>query len=571
MFRCRELLLLILFIAVSQLTTACSKTSSEPGLLPAAGAGLDATNIDQIVGIAAQQANAMYNGLRTNANVDRSVAMDFVHNSHAGIFPKKERLDADAFNENDWIGLSWSQLLNLPFFGAPREFLYKDIVNTTTGCGADSSAGSMVIQSSLTDAAGAVLAERPTLDTLSQNHWVHQHFTVDYNNCISGANFGEYNGRVHVFISRNSVGGAPWDTRRLVYIFENLSVSLNNETFQIDGSSEWPDYSSCLEDGVLTNNLHIQHLGTGTAVLLSNFKHYWPNSSADECDKFRLSTHSYLSGLLHLSDHGSVEFYIPDDIDPLNDAWTNKLDNLYFRSENINVEVLTGEYTEPQSFRYESDLDTHITKITVTNSLTKISESASHANWDFVRGSTLDLGDDDADGMSNSWEVIHGLNPNDPADANIDLDGDGLSNLIEFNAYGHPNLKSAQGIDLDDEILHPFAPNYVNNVQVSILRSFAVRNETESFHDVVVEAHGDGEWVLGGFQKTICTIHAELNQVHCGEDVLVETGGIRRLNLSFRPTGNTVGYYGFTATIHTYDYDFNKENNVIYWEAWNPG
>jgi Bacterial TSP3 repeat len=42
--------------------------------------------------------------------------------------------------------------------------------------------------------------------------------------------------------------------------------------------------------------------------------------------------------------------------------------------------------------------------------------------------------DDDGDGISNGYEQSHGLDPLNPADANIDSDGDGLSNLQEFLA-----------------------------------------------------------------------------------------------------------------------------------------
>ncbi|HXT12167.1 MAG TPA: thrombospondin type 3 repeat-containing protein [Candidatus Angelobacter sp.] len=40
--------------------------------------------------------------------------------------------------------------------------------------------------------------------------------------------------------------------------------------------------------------------------------------------------------------------------------------------------------------------------------------------------------DSDHDGMPDNWEKAHGLNPNDPSDANKDLNGDGYTNLEKY-------------------------------------------------------------------------------------------------------------------------------------------
>ena len=46
--------------------------------------------------------------------------------------------------------------------------------------------------------------------------------------------------------------------------------------------------------------------------------------------------------------------------------------------------------------------------------------------------------DSDGDGLPDNWEIEAGLDPNNPADALLDLDGDGASNLLEYALGGDP-------------------------------------------------------------------------------------------------------------------------------------
>jgi len=53
--------------------------------------------------------------------------------------------------------------------------------------------------------------------------------------------------------------------------------------------------------------------------------------------------------------------------------------------------------------------------------------------WDeFGEPIAADIGDNDGDGMHNSWETTYGLNPEDSTDALLDTDGDGVSNYQEY-------------------------------------------------------------------------------------------------------------------------------------------
>jgi len=53
--------------------------------------------------------------------------------------------------------------------------------------------------------------------------------------------------------------------------------------------------------------------------------------------------------------------------------------------------------------------------------------------------------DTDGDTLPDAWEILYGLNPNDPADALFDNDGDGLNNVAEYTNATDPNNPDSDG------------------------------------------------------------------------------------------------------------------------------
>ena len=49
--------------------------------------------------------------------------------------------------------------------------------------------------------------------------------------------------------------------------------------------------------------------------------------------------------------------------------------------------------------------------------------------------------DSDGDGMPDAWEIKYGLNPNDPSDANLDMNGDGYTNIEKYINGIDPTVK----------------------------------------------------------------------------------------------------------------------------------
>jgi len=50
--------------------------------------------------------------------------------------------------------------------------------------------------------------------------------------------------------------------------------------------------------------------------------------------------------------------------------------------------------------------------------------------------------DSDLDGMPDEWELQYGLNPNDPSDANGDINGDGYTNIEKYINGINPQSKT---------------------------------------------------------------------------------------------------------------------------------
>ena len=87
--------------------------------------------------------------------------------------------------------------------------------------------------------------------------------------------------------------------------------------------------------------------------------------------------------------------------------------------------------------------------------------------------------DTDKDGMPDYWEILYGLNPNDPSDAAKDLNKNGISNLDEFKMgldpsdITHPAVNSAAGTGTFDTVVLTFSKT-LDAVSATTLANYTI-------------------------------------------------------------------------------------------------
>lgn len=82
------------------------------------------------------------------------------------------------------------------------------------------------------------------------------------------------------------------------------------------------------------------------------------------------------------------------------------------------------------------EVDKRVVKQVETNKFSKTADGLVDAveqvgGWPSLKQGKV-LKDTDNDGIPDEWEIAHGLNPNDPSDANKDYNGDGYTNIEKY-------------------------------------------------------------------------------------------------------------------------------------------
>jgi len=91
------------------------------------------------------------------------------------------------------------------------------------------------------------------------------------------------------------------------------------------------------------------------------------------------------------------------------------------------MEIAKGSQEKAKFYGYQQKFTDELAELVKKGFVTDPSEVG---GWPEYKGTPYK--DSDSDGMSDDWEKLNGLNPNDSADASGDLNGDGYTNIEDF-------------------------------------------------------------------------------------------------------------------------------------------
>jgi hypothetical protein len=121
------------------------------------------------------------------------------------------------------------------------------------------------------------------------------------------------------------------------------------------------------------------------------------------------------------------------------------------------VDALAVSTNEPAGLSLDGDLMPDDWEMAQFGNLVQVDsgdpdQDAASNLEEYRRGTNPNAADSDNDGIPDGWEITHGLNPTNAADATLDPDGDGLANLAEYQYGTQPLVADTDHDGLSDGV-----------------------------------------------------------------------------------------------------------------------
>jgi len=283
---------------------------------------------------------------------------------------------------------------------------------------------------------------------------------VHYDRCI----FGEISVKGTVTYALSDEAGGDLAKARF-FKYDNLEIrpSAGNRTvLMVSGVDALAHGMSCDASRPMRSYMHIENQSTQESWLYQNVVASRYNSTAaDLCPQFVSDENagSVLSGKIAHSSHGVVS--IPQ-------TATGSQSSMSFEINGADSQVVYEKHmlaapTEISTVEY--DIADPIPVATTTLRLSDQVVFQTMQRRDIVRqGGFSSLTDADADGLSDAWESIHGLNPANAADATSNTDQDYINAIQEYALGTNPSDDSEAGWLSDHWIYLSIADNSVQEI-----------------------------------------------------------------------------------------------------------
>lgn len=310
------------------------------------------------------------------------------------------------------------------------------------------------------------------------------------------------------------------------------------------------DYSTCKE----IYNMVIHDEVTGDYYQAKNLQFTWPS----DCDT--IAPETVVVGRVYVSDYGYVEVSTL-----LPYSYSSSQASTYFPNESGNI-TFTGEGSSLADFQIQiekvymppfSDYEIIWVGFNVdTNGDGKPDNNSRLTISQFEQGGATDLGDSDNDGIINSWEILFGLDPEDPSDAILDMDGDSYSNLHEYQYFGNPDDSIDVPVVTDLSIVFSQSSTDIRagqnfNVQFTVDNSNPVFGAEEVRASIVKPQSVSWDGIPG-----FCELISQ-DEIRC----YIDTIRNRPESFYIPVVSDQPGEVLFSATVSSSTFDSNTDNN----------